>query len=67
MVGDEMLDVNTDSLEWKVIRPLRFVREISRRFLGGQVPSKEELNEAEPSHQVSENMVAFAANVARIM
>jgi hypothetical protein len=34
-VGDDMLEVNTDSLEWQVIRPLRYVREIARRALVG--------------------------------
>ena len=30
-----MLEVNTDSLEWQAMRPLRYVREIARRALVG--------------------------------
>lgn len=37
LISNEMLEVNTDSLEWQVMRPLRYVREIVRKALvGGQ-------------------------------
>ena len=35
MVTDEMLEVDTDNLDWQVIRPLRYIREVARRALTG--------------------------------
>lgn len=35
VVNNEMLEVNTDSLEWQAMRPLRYVREVARRALVG--------------------------------
>ena len=34
MFGEEMMDINTDSCEWQVWKPLRYLREICRRHLG---------------------------------
>jgi hypothetical protein len=36
IIGDEMLDVNTDNLEWQVWRPLRYIRAIASRALEGE-------------------------------
>jgi hypothetical protein len=44
---NEMLEVNTDNLEWQVWRPLRFVREVAGRALAGESGMETE-NDIEP-------------------
>lgn len=35
IINEDISDVDTEGLEWQVIRPLRFVREITRRAIFG--------------------------------
>jgi hypothetical protein len=48
VVADEMLDVNTDNLEWQAYRPLRYIREIAKRALLGEHGQMELENDIEP-------------------
>ena len=34
LIADEMLDINTDSFEWQVYKPLRYIKEVTATCLG---------------------------------
>ena len=68
VVSEEMLDgVDTDSIDWQVIRPLRYIREIARRTLAGEQEEMEVENDVEPKCEVAENLIAFCGNVVKMM
>ena len=66
LLGEEMLDVNTDSFEWQVWKPLRYVKEVAARSLGLDDEMEDE-NNIEPKCEKTENLVSFCVNIMKIM
>lgn len=66
VISDENLDVNTDSIEWRVQRPLRYIREVSEKALLGESEMEVE-NDIEPKCEKTESLITFCTNVVKMM